>query len=58
MSHKIIKYNYNNSCIISPWHNIPYKDNDSYTFVCEIPKLTKRKIEMCTELENNPLDHD
>lgn len=58
MSQKIIKYIYNNSNIISPWHDISYKENETYNFVCEIPQLTKKKIEMCKELENNPLIHD
>lgn len=43
MSQKIIKYIYNNSNIISPWHDISYKENETYNFVCEIPQLTKKK---------------
>ena len=55
---KIIKYFYQNNNIISPWHDLHYKDNNNYNFICEIPKLTKKKIELCKHLEFNPFVHD
>lgn len=43
----------------SPWHNIPYKTHGNlFNFVCEIPKLTKEKIEMDKDIEYNHLVHE
>lgn len=43
----------------SPWHDIPYKVNGNlFNFVCEIPKLTKEKIEMDKNIEYNHLVHE
>ena len=46
---------------ISPWHNIPlYSDKCIYTchFVCEIPKWTRDKMEIQTQLKHNPIAQD
>ena len=58
MSYQIIKKIYKDSTLISPWHDFNYRDGNYYNFVCEIPKLTTKKIEMCKELEKNPLVQD
>lgn len=55
---KIIKNIYENKKCISPWHDIKYKSGIYYNFVCEIPKLTTKKIEMDKYSLDNPLIHD
>lgn len=47
-----------NSKIISPWHDIPYKSGDFYHFVNEIPKYTRAKMEVATKEPNNPIAQD
>ena len=59
IENKIIKKLNKDGKDISYWHNIDYKNGDkNYNFVCEIPRFSKRKIEMSKELTNNPLIHD
>jgi inorganic pyrophosphatase len=44
---------------VSPWHNIPYKNKDgSFNFVCEIPKWTRRKMEIATGEPFNAIKQD
>ena len=44
---------------ISPWHDIPLHNPDgSYNFVCEIPKWTRRKMEIATGEGFNPIKQD
>jgi len=45
---------------ISPWHDIPLEGSTagSYNMVVEIPKMTKAKMEIATEEENNPIAQD
>ena len=41
---------------ISPWHDIPYKNEDgSYNVVIEIPRWTRRKFEIATGERLNPI---
>ena len=43
----------------SPWHDIPYKNVDgTYNMVCEIPRYTRKKFEVHTKLDNNPICQD
>ena len=55
---KIIKKLYKKNKHISYWHDIPYKNDKIFNFVCEIPKFSKKKVEMSKEIFNNPLVHD
>jgi hypothetical protein len=42
--------------IISPWHDIPHKSSpDLVSFVCEIPKFERAKMECATTLPHNPI---
>ena len=42
--------------IISPWHDVPYKlSNNTYLMVNEIPKWTRKKMEIQTDKKNNPI---
>jgi len=45
---------------VSPWHHIPLKTSvdDEFNMVVEIPKNTKRKWEISTKEENNPIVQD
>jgi inorganic pyrophosphatase len=44
---------------ISPWHDVPLHNPDgSYNFVCEIPKWTRRKMEIATGEGFNPIKQD
>jgi inorganic pyrophosphatase len=44
---------------LSPWHDIPLKNNDgSYNFICEIPKWTRKKYEIATNEPMNPIKQD
>ncbi len=43
---------------ISPWHDIKYKSDKAYNFVNEIPKLTKKKMEISKDIDKNPLVQD
>jgi inorganic pyrophosphatase len=43
---------------ISPWHDIKYKPDKTYNFVNEIPKLTKKKMEISKDIDKNPLVQD
>ena len=44
---------------ISPWHDIPLKDEDgNYNFVVEIPRYTKAKMEVATKEDLNPISQD
>ncbi|GBE61050.1 inorganic pyrophosphatase [Babesia ovata] len=49
-----------NGKTISPWHSIPYKCPSSglYNMVVEIPRHTTAKMEIATNLENNPIKQD
>ena len=55
---KIIKKLYKDNQNISFWHDIPYKNDKTFNFVCEIPKFSRKKVEMSKEILNNPLVHD
>lgn len=45
---------------ISPWHNIPLKNKDSdyFNMICEVPKWTRKKMEINCKLRNNPVMQD
>jgi len=45
---------------ISPWHDIPLKTEQEDVFNCiiEIPKMTKKKMEVNTKEEMNPIAQD
>jgi len=43
---------------ISPWHDIPLLEGDSYNMVVEIPKMTKPKMEVATKEASNPIAQD
>jgi len=55
-----VKYFYGDLGVpVSPWHNVPYKNPDgSYNFICEIPKWTRRKMEISTGEPFNPIKQD
>lgn len=44
--------------IISPWHDISYKNGANYNFITEIPKYSKAKMEIATKEVNNPIAQD
>lgn len=44
--------------VLSPWHHLLYKDKQTYKAVIEIPKFTKRKMEVNTKLKHNPITQD
>jgi inorganic pyrophosphatase len=45
--------------IISPWHDIPlFNKNKSLNFICEIPKWTRKKMEINKDIKNNPITQD
>ena len=51
-------YFYNNEKI-SPWHDIPYKINDDvYLMINEIPKWTRKKMEIQTKKKFNSIIQD
>ena len=44
---------------ISPWHDVPYRNPDgTYNMICEIPKWSRRKFEIATTEEYNPIKQD
>jgi inorganic pyrophosphatase len=44
---------------ISPWHDLPYKKNENiYYMVNEIPKWTRKKMEINVENDYNPIIQD
>lgn len=44
---------------ISPWHDVPFRNPDgSYNMICEIPKWSRRKFEIATTEEYNPIKQD
>ncbi|TMW58177.1 hypothetical protein Poli38472_011765 [Pythium oligandrum] len=44
---------------ISPWHDIPlYNADGSVNFICEIPKWTRKKMEIATGEPFNPIKQD
>ena len=44
---------------LSPWHDIPLDaDGDAVNFLCEIPRVTKAKLEVDTKAEGNPIVQD
>lgn len=44
---------------ISPWHDIPlYNVDGSVNFICEIPKWTRKKMEIATGEPFNPIKQD
>lgn len=48
-----------NDFYISPWHDIPLKFNDHlFNMVCEIPKWTRKKMEIQLNDEYNPIRQD
>ena len=52
---------YKKDQVISPWHDIALyknKKKDILNFICEIPKWTRKKMEITTDLENNPIKQD
>lgn len=53
-----VKYYYYNKNKISPWHDIPLRNNDLYNFICEIPKWSRAKFEINTNKKYNPIIQD
>ena len=50
---------YLNSREISPWHDLLYKNNDgTINMICEIPRYTRKKYEINTKTNNNPIIQD
>jgi len=49
-----------NNNAISPWHDIELegKRQGEFNFVCEVPKITKAKMEIDTKSTNNPIVQD
>lgn len=48
-----------NNKYISPWNDIClFQNYETYNFVCEIPKGTRAKMEMCKEVKYNPIVQD
>eukprot|EP00439_Symbiodinium_sp_Y106_P007689 s462_g1.t1 len=44
---------------LSPWHDVPLRNSDeSYNFICEIPKWTRKKYEIATGEIMNPIKQD
>ena len=44
---------------ISPWHDLPYLNEDgTYNMVCEIPRYTRKKYEIQVHKEFNPICQD
>lgn len=44
---------------ISPWHDVPFKNPDgSFNMIVEIPKWSRRKFEIATTEEYNPIKQD
>lgn len=47
---------------LSLWHDVPLKAADehagAYNFICEIPKCTRKKFEIATKEELNPIKQD
>jgi len=53
-----LKFKGDEGSVVSPWHDIPLKEGDSYNMVVEIPKMTKAKMEVATKEEGNPIAQD
>ena len=52
-------YNDGTRTQISPWHDIPlYNSDGSVNFICEIPKWTRKKMEIATGEPFNPIKQD
>lgn len=48
-----------NSADISPWHDLPLSSAPgTYNFLNEIPKMTKKKMEVATKEAKNPIAQD
>lgn len=44
---------------ISPWHDVPLTNTPStYNFLSEIPKMSKKKMEVATKEAQNPIAQD
>lgn len=44
---------------ISPWHDVPLRTaSGAFNFLCEIPRLSKAKLEVDTKSELNPIVQD
>ena len=44
---------------ISVWHDIPLRNSDqTYNFICEVPKWTRDKMEIQKNLAHNPIKQD
>eukprot|EP00964_Phaeocystis_antarctica_P082412 scaffold51676_cov66-Phaeocystis_antarctica.AAC.1 len=44
---------------VSPWHDIPLEAGDGlYNMLTEIPRMTDKKMEVATKVENNPIMQD
>lgn len=53
-----IYFTHNNK-IISCWHDIPLvNENNTFNFICEIPKWTRNKMEINKEIDYNPIKQD
>jgi inorganic pyrophosphatase len=56
---RIYIYFHEKSHRISPWHDIPYKNDDNtINMICEIPRYTRKKFEIETKINNNPIVQD
>lgn len=52
-------YYFEEGCKISPWHNIPYINLDgTINMICEIPRYTRKKYEIQTKINFNPIRQD
>jgi inorganic pyrophosphatase len=44
---------------ISPWHDVPLRNpDDTFNFICEIPKWSRAKFEIATDEPFNPIKQD
>eukprot|EP00450_Noctiluca_scintillans_P031269 CAMPEP_0194544198 /NCGR_PEP_ID=MMETSP0253-20130528/87131_1 /TAXON_ID=2966 /ORGANISM="Noctiluca scintillans" /LENGTH=125 /DNA_ID=CAMNT_0039391051 /DNA_START=141 /DNA_END=515 /DNA_ORIENTATION=- len=43
---------------LSPWHDVPLRDEGEFTMVTEIPKMTRPKMEIATTMPLNPIVQD
>mmetsp|Transcript_37198 Transcript_37198/g.86038 ORF Transcript_37198/g.86038 Transcript_37198/m.86038 type:complete len:489 (+) Transcript_37198:55-1521(+) len=57
-----LNFHYNDNGVlkrVSPWHDIPlYSQDGNVHFICEIPKWTRKKFEIATGEEFNPIKQD
>ena len=55
LTHTALCWRVQDGKTISPWHEIPLEAGDGmYNFVCEIPKMTLKKMEIDTKACGSP----